>query len=197
MKNFNVRSGLICLMGMSMILALGNDTWAVAEAPISAVNAPKFGVIDMQAVILNVEEGKKARAELEKEIQSKEKDFLKTQSELETLGKTLQEQSSLLSEAARRGKQEEFQQKMMQLNNDKMSFGQEIKRKEQQATQQIAVKVAKIVETIASQRKLEAVFEQNTSGLLFLDNPAELTKEVIAQFAKDYPASAGKTAKKN
>ena len=83
----------------------------------------------MQAVILNIEDGKKARADLEKEIKSKEKELIGRKKELDKMNKDWQEQMPLLSEDARKKKQMEFQEKFMSLRNDEMKFQQEIKRK--------------------------------------------------------------------
>jgi outer membrane protein len=99
--------------------------------------------------------------------------------------------AALLSEEARMSKQKEFQEKFLALRNSEMEFQSEIKRKEQQATQKIAIKVARMVETIAKEKKLRAVFETNTAGLLYLENPTDLTQDVIKEYEK-----APKTAAK-
>jgi Skp family chaperone for outer membrane proteins len=65
-----------------------------------------------------------------------------------------------------------------------MEFQANIKRKEQKATQQIAVKVAQVVDTIAKGKKLAAVFETNSAGLLYVDSPVDLTQEVITEYGK-------------
>jgi outer membrane protein len=144
----------------------------------------KYGVVDMQVVILSVAEGKAARANLEKEIKAKEKELLKEKEQLDKMNSEWKEQSPLLSEQARMKKQQEFQEKFLSLRNAEMEFQAEIKRKEQKATQEIAIKVAKLVETLAAGKKLTAVFETNSAGLLYLENPINLTKEVIEEFEK-------------
>jgi outer membrane protein len=141
-------------------------------SPAEAVAAPatggKYAVVDMQAVILNVEEGKQARAELEKQIKAKEK--------------------------ARLSKQKEFQEKFMSLRSEEMSFQNEIKGKEQAATQKIAIAVSKLVNEMAKQRGLEMVFETNSAGLLYLKDPVDMTKDVIDAF--EAQSKKGNTAKK-
>lgn len=154
----------------------------------------KHGVIDMQAVILNVEEGKQARAELEKQIKEKEKDLLKKKEELDKMNQEWEKQAPLLNEQARMSKQKEFQEKFMSLRNEEMGFQNEIKGKEQQATQKIAIAVSKLVNDIAKQKGLEVVFEANSAGLLYLKDPVDLTKETIAAF--EAQSKKGNTAKK-
>lgn len=156
----------------------------VAVTAPNAKAASKYGVIDMQAVILNVAEGKEARAGLEKEIKAKEKDLLKEKQALDKMNEEWKSQAAVLSESARVKKQQEFQEKFLSLRNTEMEFQQDIKRKEQKATQSIAVKVAKIVEDMAKKKDLEVVFEANTAGLLYVKDPLDLTKDVIQAYEK-------------
>ncbi len=151
----------------------------------------KYAVVDMQAVILNVEEGKAARSKLETEIKAKEKELLKRKDELDKLNKEWTEQAALLSEKARMEKQQDFQKKFLALRNDEMSFQNEIKRKEQEATQKIAVSVSKIVNEMAKSRGFDMVFETNSAGLLYLKDPVDMTKEVISTYEKKSKKTAG------
>ena len=170
------RTGLL----MALALTLPSMTQA----------ATKYAVIDMQSVIVNVEEGKVARSNLEKEIKTKEKELMKEKESLDKLNEDWKSQAAVLSDAARMKKQQEFQEKFMALRNSEMEFQQEIKRKEQKATQSIAVKVAKIVEELAKQKQFEVVFESNTAGILYVKDPVDITKEVITAYEKGAKAGA-------
>ncbi|MBP9707725.1 MAG: OmpH family outer membrane protein [Oligoflexales bacterium] len=154
--------------------------------------AEVYGVVDMQKVILTVEEGKTARGALETEIKTKEKDLMAKKTELDGMNQNWQKQAALLSEDARMKKQKEFQDKFLELRKSEMDFQNEIKQKEQQATQKIAIKVAGLVDRIAKEKKLTAVFETSSSGLIYLKDPIDLTDQVI----KDYN-SQSQTAKKD
>lgn len=101
-------------------------------------------------------------------------------------------QSALLSEDAKMTKQKEFQEKFLGLRNEEMEFQGEIKRKEQKATQKIAMKVAGLVDGIAKEKKLEVVFETNSAGLLYVDQPVDLTDQVIVAYNKAKPETAKK-----
>ncbi len=148
----------------------------------------RFGVVNMQQVILAVGEGKQARLKLEREIKAKEKLLKQSREELEKLNKELQAQAALLSETAKFKKQQKFQEKFLGLRNAEMEFQVDIKRKEQQATQKIASKVAKLVEKFARELQLTAVFETNSAGLLYLRNPVNLTQQVIKMYDEKFKA---------
>ena len=149
----------------------------------------RYAVVDMQSVILNVSEGKEAREMLEKEIKEKEGELSKSKEELDKMNNEWKSQAPLLSESARLKKQQEFQEKFVELRTREMDFQKEIKGKEQMATQKIAVTVTKLVNEIAKARGYEMVFETSSAGLLYLKDPSDLTKEVTdayeAQSKKD------------
>jgi len=182
------------IVSMLLVFGFASSLFAVT-GEVQAMAAGKFGVVDMQAVILNVSEGKTARSTLEKEIKEKEKEFLNEKKELDKLNEDWKKQAAILSESARAKKQQEFQQRFMALRNSEMTFQQEIKRKESKATQSIALKVAKIVEGIAKKQDLQGVFESNSAGLLYLKDPVNLTKLVIDAYEKDH--GKGAVAKKD
>jgi outer membrane protein len=174
------------LMKLVKSVACGTVLFAVMamRAEANAIPAGKYGVVDMQQVILTVEEGKAARAQLETEIKTKEAELNKQKQELDKMNKDWKDQAALLSEDARMKKQQEFQEKFLALRNAEMEFQANIKRKEQKATQQIATKVAQVVDQIARSKKLLAVFETNSAGLLYLEAPVDLTQDVITEYGK-------------
>ncbi len=158
---------------------------------------PKYAVVDMQAVILNVAEGKSARAKLETEIKAKEKELSAQKEALDKMNKEWQTQAAVLSEAARFKKQQEFQEKFLKLRNEEMTFQQDIKQKEQAATQKIAVAITQLVNNLAKEKGYEMVFETSSAGLVYLKDPVDITKTVIAAYeAKGSVAAKEDSAKK-
>ena len=162
-----------------LLLVVANSSLVLAE------KSRRYGVVDMQRVILSVDEGKQARQKLEKQIKAKEKLLRKSKQELDTLNKEWQSQAPLLNESAKLKKQQEFQEKFVNLRNKEMEFQAEIKRKEQQATKDIAVKIAQLVERMAVKMKLDVVFE-SSSGLLYVKEPIDLTSKVIDSYNRTH-----------
>lgn len=179
--------------GSSLIVTVDGSAIANPESKPKV----KYAVVDMQMVIFSVDEGKNARKKLEKEIKQKEQELLKEKQELDKMNKEWKTQAPLLSESARLAKQKQFQEKFLSLRNKEIAFHKEIKSKEQRATQKIAMSVTELVQQVAKKRGYEIVFETNSSGLLYLHNPFDLTKEVIAAYQARTDKKAAKTAKKN
>lgn len=188
-----------CLLSFSSFFVGTTFLAATGSAVAKPVKTGKYAVVDMQNVILNVSEGKQAREKLEKEIKAKEKDLLKQKQELDKMNEEWKSQAPLLSETARMQKQQEFQEKFLNLRNQEMAFQGEIKKKEQSATQKIAVSVTQIVSKMAEESGYEAVFETSSSGLLYLKDPVDLTKDVIAAYEEQSKKAGGKekTAEKS
>lgn len=161
-------------------IALGLASAAAAEE--GTGGSSRYGIVDMQAVILNVSEGKDEKGKLEKEIKAKEGDFKKRQEELEKLNKDLVQGGAMMNDEAKQKKQQELQEKLVSYRNDEMSFQADIKRREQAATQKIATKVATMVEKMAKEKGLEVVFEANSAGVLYVSNPTDLTEAVIKAY---------------
>jgi outer membrane protein len=171
------------------IACLAATTLIAPCAARAAEAKAKYGVIDMQQIILKVEEGKKARADLEKEIKAKESDLGKKKAELEKMNEEFGKQQALMSPEARIKKQQEFQEKAMKLMSEEREFQAQIKTKEQKATQKIAVKIAAMAERIAKELDLEVVFESQNSGLVYLKDPVDLTVRVAEAYTKEAPAA--------
>lgn len=144
----------------------------------------KNGTINMQQVILNVKEGQEARKSLEQEIKKKQDEWKKEQEKLAQISQELKEKGPLLSNEAKLKKQQIIQEKLMELRKSEMIFQNEVKQKEAAATQKIAIKVQKITEKLAKDQNLIAVYETNSSGLLYLSNRIDLTDKVIKEFEK-------------
>ena len=155
---------------------------APASTALTVSQGPKFAVIDMQRIILSVDDGKSAKAALEKEVKAKQEEFQKIHTELDKLNKEYNDQAPLLSEEARLRKQQEFQTKFNDSRVAEMNFQEQMKQKESQATQKIAMNVTGLVDGIAKVQNFDAVFELNSSGLVFLRNPVDLTEQVIKTY---------------
>lgn len=184
---------VVYLGAVLLFCALSSQGDAVAKAS----GDHKYAVVDMQSVILNVTDGKKARDNLQSEIKSKEQALLAEKTELDKLNKDWQTQAALLSETARFKKQQEFQERFLKLRNAEMSFQNDIKKKEQMATQKIAIEVTKLVNKMAEERGFEMVFETSSAGLVYLKDPIDITKMVTTAYEQQSVGKAPKTAKKS
>lgn len=169
---------------------------AVLKESATSASAAKHAFVDMQTAILQTEEGKKAKANIEKEAESKRSKLLAQQNDLKKLDEEYQAQQSVLSEEAKATKQKDFQNKLQGLRQAQMNFEQEVRAKEAQETQKIIQKLAATVEEVAKKKGFDLVFEKGSGAVVYASNIVDITPEVVASFnAKS--SSASKSTKKN
>jgi outer membrane protein len=125
----------------------------------------KIGYVDYQRVLLEVSDGKAAKARLQKWLEARQKEIDSQQEALRKEKETLDKQASAMSEETRIQKATELQKKVYDLAQKwERSRG------------------------IAQREGLGLVFEKRDSGLVYAMSQYDLTNEVI----RTYNSSAGK-----
>ena len=155
-----------------------------------AVQAAEFkaGYVDLQRALLEVDEGRAAKARLKKMVEEKQKELDKEQEGLRKEMQTLEKQATAMSEETRIKKQTELQQRAIALGQ-KWEKGQaEMSKQERTELQAIFTKMDPIVAEIAQREGLTMVFEKTDSGLVYAPAALDLTNELV----RLYNARAGK-----
>jgi len=165
------------LLLVSMI-GFGATTMAFADCKPEDVN----GGVNMQAVIMNSEEGIKERKSMQTEIDNKNKEFTKKAEELRKLEEQLQSQKSLISEAERTKKIREYQEKAQNFQKDEMDFKRVMQEKEMKVTQRIYQEAAKIAQDLAKEKNYNTLVEQSSGVLLYARCYEEVTDEIIKRY---------------
>jgi outer membrane protein len=152
----------------------------------SILAGEKYAVVDMQRVILEVKQGKKAMATLkaekakkEKEIKAKQQEFLKQQKELEEMMKNPAADKAK-AEAKYKALAQTYQ--MLQMQAQKMQ--QELMQKEQAAAKKILEKAQVILAKIVKKEKFTMVF--NKAAVLYAPPATDITNQFIREYDKTY-----------
>ncbi len=170
--------GLRLLAGVVMVVGL-----LFASMPAFAQTAvPKLGYVDLQKALNEIEEGKKIKAQLEKDFKAKQTQLDKKQQEVVKLKEQFEAQAAMLSEDARRQKGAEFQQKMYELQQLYVSLQGELATKEGEATKKIFEKMRKIIEGIGKEQSYTMIFERTESSVLYAKDGMDLTKELVKRY---------------
>src|ERR1700704_5413020 len=92
--------------------------FAVLAAARSAyAQAMKIGYVDVQRAVQEVEEGKAARSRLQAELQQKRADLDKKRADLEKMKTDYDKQAPVLSDEAKRQRQEQLQKAFVEAPN--------------------------------------------------------------------------------
>lgn len=158
----------------------------------SAVHAAEFkaGFVDLNRAMLEIDEGRAAKARLQKMMEEKQKELDREQGALRKEMETLQKQATAMSEEARLKKHSELQQRAVALGQKWEKTQNEMTQRQRAEVQQIFKKMDPIIAEIAQREGLTIVFEKADAGLVYAVPALDFTNEMV----RLYNARAVKTA---
>jgi outer membrane protein len=159
------------LAATAVALALTTSAAARAEA--------KFGYVDLQRALLEVDEGRGAKARLQTMLEQKQKDLDKEQDGLRKEKEMLDKQASAMSEETRLQKQTDLQKKLYDLAQRWEKGKAEMAQKERTELQSIFAKMDPIIAQIAQREGFTMIFEKNDAGLVYAPASLDLTNELV------------------
>lgn len=145
---------------------------------------PKFGVVDMQKALQAVDDGKKAKATLEKEFNDKKKQIQAEEEALKKVTEDFKKQSMVLSEEARNRKQGEIQERIMKYREMFGKAQADIQGRERELTEPIITKLRRVVTEIGEKDNYSMIFEKNENSVLYHVKKDDLTDRVISAYNK-------------
>ena len=162
---------------------------AVARADV------KLGYVDLQRALTEVEEGRAAKARLQKILEGKQKDLDKEQDALRKEKELLDKQASAMSEETRVAKQTELQKKLFDLAQRWEKGKAEMAQQERTELQTIFQKMDPIIAQIAQREGFTMVFEKTDSGLVYAPGHLDVTNELVRLYNDQYKSkgTGGKT----
>jgi outer membrane protein len=142
----------------------------------------KFGYIDFQKTLNEVEEGKKAKSMLKSEFDEKQKNLDVVQTQLQAMKTDLDKQRLILSADTLKEKEDEFRKKFMDLQQKIATYEQELKNKEAALTSNILVVVHKLVKNIGEKEGYSLILEKSQDVVIYSPVDADLTDRIIKEY---------------
>ena len=165
--------------------ALAGPAPARAAAPVASLQ--RVAVVDVQRVILETKEGRRARKDLERT-------FARSRARLEGKGKALEKKfedlrakAPMLSEQKLLERQQELMRAQAELEQLGAELQQEVMEKEALLTEKIYNKVALIVRQIALEDKVQVVLVRGQMTVLYANPKLDITNRVIVAYDKKNP----------
>lgn len=140
----------------------------------------KVGFVDLQKALMTVEEGKQAKAKLEKQVQAKQKEFDKMQDDLKKMKDELEQQGAMMREDLRRQKIQDYQKKLMELQDYYLNNQREIQEAEAKALKPIFERFDRILKKIGKEGGYTIIFEK--AAVVYADPGVDLTDRLIKEF---------------
>jgi outer membrane protein len=163
----------------------------LVSAPVAALAEDvKLGYVDLQRALNETEDGRKAKANLKKVFDAKQKELDEQQEVLKKDIEDLNKKRTLLPAEKVREKEAELQDRMQKVQQTYMRHQQDLSGKEQEATAKIFERMSKIITKIASTENFTMVLDRQQGGVVFAKPHLDLTNELIRR----YNAGEGATA---
>lgn len=142
----------------------------------------KIAYVDLQRALLEVEDGKKAKAQLKKEFDQKQKELDKKQADVKKMKDDLEAGAMMMTEETRQQKAMELQKQMYELQQLYLTLQGDLSQKEAEATKKIFDRMGKIIEQIGKEKKYELILERTESSVLWALPEMDITSELIKRY---------------
>ncbi|MFH1654689.1 MAG: OmpH family outer membrane protein [Pseudomonadota bacterium] len=165
-----------------------SNAQAATKASGNCCSDMKFGYVDINRALNEVEEGKKAKKALEVEVNVKKQKLAAYEQELKDMKTELEKKRLVLSPDALKEKEEEFRRKFMEVQQQMGQFQQDVAKKEMELTQGIVERLRALVQGIGGQDNYTMILETSRDVVLYAPAGSDLTDRVI----KDFNSKKGK-----
>ena len=140
----------------------------------------KLGYVDMQRALNETDDGRKAKANLKKVFDQKQKELDEQQNQLKKDIEDLDKKRTLLPADKVREKEAELQSRMQKVQQTYLRHQQDLSGKEQEATAKIYERMNKIIQKIAQSENFSMIVDK--SALVFAKPHLDLTNELIRRY---------------
>lgn len=155
-------------------------------APMAFAQA-KIGTVDFQRAINEVAEGKAAKTRLEAMYAEKKTALDRMQANLAQKQQDYQKQAVVLSESARKAKEDEMNNDLMALQQAYQRYEGEFNQAYMGAMDTLLQKMRKIAEVIGQERGYTLVIEVTEGGVVYAASSVDITDELIKRYNAQNP----------
>ena len=156
----------------------------------------KIATVDFQRALNEVGEAGAVRAKLEGMFTERKAAIDKMKSQLDAQQAELQKQSAILSDSARKQKEDTFQQQAMEFQSTYSRYEGEMQQAYYSAMEQFIDKMKKIAVVIGTERGYTMVVEATEGGVVYSTPSIDITDELIKRYNAANPAGVSSPAKK-
>ena len=171
----------------------------VAPAPAPQPPAPfpqgaKIGFVNFQRVIQESSDGKASTARVNALMAKKQNEGTEKQKQLAANQQKLQTSGSVMSDAARGQLEKEIERQQVEGQRFQQDAQAELNELQQELQAEFIKKVTPILQQVATEKGLHALFNAQEAGFAWIDPGLDLTTEVIKKLdaATTKPATAPK-----
>lgn len=174
----------LIVSGLTVLVAANAAGLPVSRAEAAEI---KIASVDYQKALESVAEGESARKKLESMFQSKKAAIEKMKTNLDAMQADYQKQAVLLSDAAKKEKEDAINLAGMQFQQAYQQSEGEMQQAYQGAMEQLIAKMKTITTGIATERGYTLVIEVNEGGVVYTSPTIDITDELIKRYNTQNP----------
>ncbi|GER93309.1 hypothetical protein A45J_1046 [hot springs metagenome] len=159
-----------CLLSVGMIPQKSN------------AEALKVGIVDLLRALNESEAGKRAKADLESLIKSKQTSIEEKGKNIEKLKAELEKQAAIISAEAKKAKEEELERLIRDYQRVVADSQAEVKKKEGELTGEILKDLREMINKIAQEEGYNLILENAEGLVLYANKSLDLTDKVIKRY---------------
>ncbi|MGH7369672.1 MAG: OmpH family outer membrane protein [Candidatus Methylomirabilaceae bacterium] len=148
----------------------------------AAEPAGKVGFVDIEAVISQSKEGQAAKNRLSVEAAEKQKEITTKESEIKQMDAELQKQTAVLSDAAKKDREEAILRKVRDLRRLGDDFNRDLAKREQELLGDLYRDLAGLIRDYGKQKGFVLIVEKRGGGVIYGSDTADLTKEILERY---------------
>jgi outer membrane protein len=148
----------------------------------------KIGVINSQRLLNETSAGKKAKENLAAFSKNRQALMELEERELRRMEEDFVKQSSVLSPAAKRDREEQFRRRMQEYQQKAAELNREVQEKQKDVLEGFRDKIEAIVARVAKRLGLQVVVDKSKGGpTIYHDEGLDISGPVIEEFNREYP----------
>ncbi|BCB95147.1 outer membrane protein [Dissulfurispira thermophila] len=159
-----------CLLSVGMIPQKSN------------AEALKVGIVDLLRALNESEAGKRAKADLESLIKSKQTSIEEKGKNIEKLKAELEKQAAIISAEAKKAKEEELERLIRDYQRVVADSQAEVKKKEGELTGEILKDLREMINKIVQEEGYNLILENAEGLVLYANKSLDLTDKVIKRY---------------
>ncbi|HXN56069.1 MAG TPA: OmpH family outer membrane protein [Myxococcales bacterium] len=168
-----------------VLVALVLPAAFLAARPARAQAGLKIGYVDLQRAVQEVEEGKALGVTLKGELEQRRAQLDKKKQELEKMKTDYDKQSAVLSEDAKRKKQEDLQRAFSEAQASANEMQNDLSRKEEEGLRGIEKRMTQIISEVAERESFSFILQR--AAVLHGPPALDATNEVVRRYNDKFP----------
>ena len=184
----------VVLMPLSGIAQTAPAATQQASAAPATIGPAKIAWLNLEEVLYTCDEGKREFTEIQKYMEGKQTELDTMRKELETLSNQLSVQGSKLTDEAVADLELKIDSKNTEIERFQTDTQKDIDNRRTKATNYVGKRMLTVLDKIAQEKGLSAVFYISSSRDAYIDPSLLITEEVVKAYNQAYPVTAEKTA---